>query len=841
MATKGTCLLGLICGVLVLSLLAGCGGGDGGVTGVPLASIEVTPANSSMATGTTRQFVATGIFSDATRADLTASVSWSSADSLIATIDNSAGSGGLVTAVSAGSTTIHASSGNIEGSTALTVTTASLVTIEVTPTAQRIALETVQQFTAIGIFSDKSTQDLTTAVSWSSSVPAVAIISNAAGTNGLATSVAAGSTTITATFGGESGSTTLTVTAATLTAVEVTPTNPSIALGTHRQFNATGIFSDDTRQDLTADATWSSSAATVATISDAGLATGAGAGTSTITASFGGMSGATTLTVTAATLLAIEVTPLNPSLALGVSLQFAATGTYSDNTSQDLTREVNWLSSSPGVVSISNATGSNGLAGSVAVGTTTVTAILGGFQGSTTLTVTSATLIAIDVEPASPSISVGIPQQFIAIATFSDNTVRDITTEATWGSSAPSVATVSNAADSKGLATTLTSGSTTITASLGSVSGNTLLTLTNPTLLAIEVTPPDPTIPNALSQQFIATGIYSDDSVLDLTPLATWSSSANDIATISNEASSTGLATAVNPGTVTITASFGGLSGSTTLSVTQVTLASIAVTPANQSIATGTSQQFVAIGTYSDSSTLEITRLVNWSSTIPAVAVISNADNQKGMATGVSAGLTSITAAFGSIASNSATLTVTSAILQSIAITPAAKTIALDSRQQFTATGNFSDGSTQDLTGLVTWGSADSTVAKISNATSTRGLATSLSVGSTTITATFAGITGETTLTVIVATLESIVVTPADPRLAAGASQQFTATGMFTGAIVQDLTKSVKWSSSNKNAATISNGLGTRGLARTKVAGETTISAKKPNTAITGSTTLMVE
>ena len=114
--------------------------------------------------------------------------------------------------VAAGTTTITATSGNISGSTTLTVTPATLVSITVTPANPSIVLGTTEQFTATGTYSDNSTQDMTTSVTWSSSAGSVATISNAAGSNGKATSVAAGTTTITATSGNISGSTTLTVT-----------------------------------------------------------------------------------------------------------------------------------------------------------------------------------------------------------------------------------------------------------------------------------------------------------------------------------------------------------------------------------------------------------------------------------------------------------------------------------------------------------------------------------------------------------------------------------------------------------------------------------------------------
>src|SRR5205814_330634 len=202
---------------------------------------------------------------------------------------------------------------------------------------------------------------------------------------------------------------------ATLVSIGVTPANSNLPQGLTRQFTATGTYSDNSTQDLTAQVAWSSSNTGVATIDSAGLATSVAAGTTTITATLGLVSGNTTLTVTNATLSSSAVTPTNPSIANGTTRQFTATGTYSDFTTQDLTTQVAWSSSAAGVATISNAGGSQGLATSVAVGTTTITATLGGVSGSTTLTVTPAILSTITVTPTAPSIANGTTRQFTEI------------------------------------------------------------------------------------------------------------------------------------------------------------------------------------------------------------------------------------------------------------------------------------------------------------------------------------------------------------------------------------------------------------------------------------------
>jgi Legume lectin domain/Chitobiase/beta-hexosaminidase C-terminal domain/Bacterial Ig-like domain (group 2) len=174
----------------------------------------------------------------------------------------------------------------------------TLTSIAVTPANPSIAKGATEQFTATGTYSDKSTQNLTSQATWTSSTPSVATI-NAAG---LASAVAKGSTTIGASMSGVNGSTALTVTApvvTTLQSIAVTPSSPSIAKGTTEQFTATGTNSDGSTPDLTSQATWSSSDASVATISATGLASAMATGITKIQASFDGIpSNLAVLTVT---------------------------------------------------------------------------------------------------------------------------------------------------------------------------------------------------------------------------------------------------------------------------------------------------------------------------------------------------------------------------------------------------------------------------------------------------------------------------------------------------------------------------------------------------------------
>jgi uncharacterized protein YjdB len=172
-----------------------------------------------------------------------------------------------------------------------------LIAISVGPSNSTIQPGGTQQYTATGTFgpTGATTEDVTQQVTWSSSNPAIATINSA----GLATGIADGTVTISASSQNLTASTSLSVgnQTATLTSIAVTPANTTLAAGATQQFTATATFSNGTTSDITSSATWASSSTTVATISTTGLATALAAGRATITATSGTISGNTTLTV----------------------------------------------------------------------------------------------------------------------------------------------------------------------------------------------------------------------------------------------------------------------------------------------------------------------------------------------------------------------------------------------------------------------------------------------------------------------------------------------------------------------------------------------------------------
>jgi Bacterial Ig-like domain (group 2) len=388
---------GLICLVLPFT----------GCTNTQVASIAVTPATQSLTIGQTVQYTATGTVGHgshpATSTNLTGEVTWSSSSPDVASVT---ASGGMATALAAGSTVISATMAGVTTATAtLTVTAATsggsggsggsgtggtggtggstgttLASLAVIPGSQSVAVpQDTTQFFAIGTTTSGATEDLTSQVTWYSSSAQVASITS---NGGLATAAGQGTTTITAIASNGSGNSvvagtaTLTVTAGTaeqITALSLIPTSVSvsasngqsqlIALGTQ---GSTGLDEDVTSAN---SISWQSSSPTIATVDPtSGLVTGVSPGSATITAEYTNNAGTTSANVVAASVNVTVTLTAAPEPLLSLSIipssitvgnledtgNFLAIGTFSDVPYvRDLTNTVTWLSSAPQVFPVS--------------------------------------------------------------------------------------------------------------------------------------------------------------------------------------------------------------------------------------------------------------------------------------------------------------------------------------------------------------------------------------------------------------------------------------------------------------------------------------------------------
>ena len=218
-----------------------------------------------------------------------------------------------------------------------------------------------------------------------------------AGQKGLAISQgASGTTEITANYFDQSAFGSLTVDPATLVSISIKDLS-NLPVGASRPLEATGHYSDSSTQDITSQVTWSSFSGN-AVVSNAsgsrGLVTGVSEGSEVISARLDGVSVSGNLVVSQAALASIELSPADSSASGNSSVQYTATGIYTDSSSVDLTSQVTWASSNTNVATISNAEGSKGLAQTQFQFVATTTNITAFHAGSNTTGTTSLTVTA---------------------------------------------------------------------------------------------------------------------------------------------------------------------------------------------------------------------------------------------------------------------------------------------------------------------------------------------------------------------------------------------------------------------------------------------------------------
>ncbi|MGB7264914.1 MAG: Ig-like domain-containing protein [Terracidiphilus sp.] len=344
---------------------------------------------------------------------------------------------------------------------------------------------------------------------------------------------------------------------------------------------------------------------------------------------------------------------------------------------------------------------------------------------------------SLTVAPTSQSVNVGQTAQFTATGVIGHgsnhpSTTQDVTDSATWTSSTPAVATVS----SSGVATGVSAGTTTITATINGYTGvltaSASLTVSSSggggispgsSVVSIAIIPSAQSVAvPTQTAQFLAIGTTSTGATVNLTGSVAWSSSSAQIATIGP---TTGLATAVGQGTATITALYasGGstLTATATFTVTAGTteeFTAVTIIPSAQSVsASGQTGQFIALATSGTTGLEEdVTNSpqLKWTSSIPSIATVSSGlASGDGLAVGVSQGTSTVTALLsnpdGSLVSNSATVNVTLTPapepLLALTIIPSTITVGnLLDQGQFLAIGTYSTPPTvRDLTNSVTW------------------------------------------------------------------------------------------------------------------------------------------
>jgi uncharacterized protein YjdB len=341
------------------------------------------------------------------------------------------------------------------------------------------------------------------------------------------------------------------------------------------------------------------------------------AGSATITATSEGQSGTASITVSGVAVASVTVSPSPASVQQGSTVQLTATPKDANGTPLP-GRVVTWSSTNTAVATVSG----SGLVSGAAEGSATITATSEGQSGTSSVTVTPASVASVTVAPSPASVQMG--QSIQLTATPKDANGTPLTGRVvTWSSTNTAAATV----DGSGLVTGVAAGSATITATSEGKSGTSVVTVSVP-VASVTVTPSPASVQQGSTVQLTATPRDANGTPLT-GRVVTWSSNNTAVATVN----SSGLVRGVAPGSATITATSEGQSGTSSMTVTSVPVASVTVAPPMVSVTVGSTVQLTA--TPKDANGNPLTgRVITWQSSNTGIATV----NGSGLVSGAAAG-----------------------------------------------------------------------------------------------------------------------------------------------------------------------------------------------------------
>jgi uncharacterized protein YjdB len=637
-----------------------------------------------------------------------------------------------------------------------------------------------------------------TALQWSSADPAVLTATRLDATRLRLIANSAGTARVRAVLGARTFEIPVPVRVPAVATLTLAPKSVPLTAGAVQQLTVQ-LFDKRQRQLATAGriVTYQSSSTSVASVSATGLITAVAPGTATITATSEGKSDVAQVTVTAAASLDLRISGLPLGVAPSVTITGPSSFTQPISAPQSLIRLPG-----PGTYTIT-ASNVSGSGQTYAPSPTSQTVTVAAGQTVIASIAYAATLGSLAVTVS------GLPAGVNAAITVTGPAgfTRGVTGTQTIAGLAPGGYAIA--------AAPVTSGTQTFTASVPSqqvsVSAGQTATVTvaygiTP-VARVTVTPGSLSVQVGQSAPLAATTFDASGAVLTGRTV-TWSSSNGAVATVAPNGSVTGVAV----GTAIITATSEGKTGSASVTVTQVPVGAVTVSPAPLSIPVGQTGQLTAT-TLDALGNVLTGRLVTWTSSNNSVASVSSG----GLVTGVALGSATVTATSEGI---SAPVSVTVIPVPVATVTVAPSPVLLTPTQKITFVATTKDAVGNVLVGrVVTWSSSNPAVSGVSSG----GVDSAVSVGTATITATSEGKIGTVTVTVasVPPPVATVTVTPSSQSLKVGFATQLTATTRdASGNVV--IGRVITWNSSNPTAATVNSSGVVTGIA---AAGTVTITA----------------
>ncbi len=446
---------------------------------------------------------------------------------------------------------------------------------------------------------------------------------------------------------------------------------------------------------------------------------------------------------------------------------------------------------------------------------------------------TSKTLQSVQITPALYSLPKGLSLYLKATAYFDDGSAMDVTNEVIWNSTQEVVLSVETGGNNPGYAYAALPGEAMVTATLftqhGEVISNTsTITVTDATLENIVLSPTQTSVPKGVHVRYKAYGYFSDRNAYDITRIATFSSSDESVATTSKISGLEQIADTLNEGNTTITATFKGIkSNDAQLEVTSAVLTSLQITPPQANVPTETVDNFTAVAYFSDGSSNDVTKQASWSSDETAIVSIVPNGEDGGLAHALKHGTAHITATFGGIKSNTATVTVTGKALTSIHLVPA-YTVELPkgTPKTYKVWAYYDDGTSKDVTALSTLSTADTGIATMETSGEFRGRVHAIEVGETLVQAEYKGMKDTAPLKVVSPALLYVKIFPeGNMTVPVDTQENFKAMAYYSDGVNKEITEYATWNTTDSEVVSIVPSGADGGLAYAASSGDVNITA----------------
>jgi len=599
--------------------------------------------------------------------------------------------------------------------------------------------------------------------------------------------------------------------------IEISPNIQSIPLGSPIQLQATAIFSDKSKKNISDTVNWDVKDNNIGNITTAGYFTSQETGTTSITASFEEYATVIDVTIKQVELIALNIHPINPHVDIDTIVNLDVIGIYNDGSRINLSDQVTWAQSDSSVLDISVAPNVSTLI----TGTSIVTATFGSVSNSIAIKVSDKELLDILIETSEDRFYIDTPVTIKAIGIYADNSKQNISDSVSWTFSESSL--VDFKTETKTI-TPLLEGQVTVSASLNKISSSKTIDLIKPTLTFLEINPQQANIAINGTQFMKCIATYDNGDSVDVTKIVTWSSNADDVASIENGEGFEGKLTARTAGTAEISVTLNNVSATSLITIEPASLTKIEVSLRKQKIAVGTTARLYATGIYDNGLTNDLTNQVIWESQSPDIAQVNNAFNEEGKVNTLTPGEVNVFAKLNDVVGE-AQITVSNATLTQIIIENVESNISNQTSVKIEAIGIFSDGSKQIITDLVTFTSSDKSIANVTSGSGNAGILFPIKDGSFTLNASLGNILVSRNITISNATLSQIQLSLPLTSLAIGTQSKLDAIGLFSDGSSKKINELVNWQTSDSNTVSISNGDNQEGFITAKQTGTATISA----------------